>query len=155
MHWYIQNTTRDIKIEHHEPLFGYNEENISHSIELFIFYPYPLFFTLQRELSFELTSNSTSKQLVFIVLWCPLTCIIYCTLVSTDMYHLLSIQYILGVRFMVFIATFNSISVTQWRSVLLVEETGEIHRPAASHWQFLSHNVVLSTLRLWRKIYKK
>jgi hypothetical protein len=38
-----------------------------------------------------------------------------------------------------------------WRSVLLVEETGgsgENHRPAASHWQTLSRNVVLSTPRL-------
>ena len=46
---------------------------------------------------------------------------------------------------MVFIATFNNISVIAWRSVLLVEETGvpgENHRPAASHWQTLSHNVV-------------
>jgi len=46
---------------------------------------------------------------------------------------------------MVFNATFNNISVISWRSVLLVEETGgpgENHRPAASHWQTLSHNVV-------------
>jgi hypothetical protein len=28
---------------------------------------------------------------------------------------------------------------------LLVEETGETHRPAASGWQILSHNVVSST----------
>jgi len=37
---------------------------------------------------------------------------------------------------MVFKATFNNISVKSWRSVLLVEETGEPggnHRPAASH----------------------
>jgi len=37
-----------------------------------------------------------------------------------------------------------------WRSALLVEETGvsgENHRPAASHWQTLSHNVVSSTSR--------
>jgi hypothetical protein len=27
----------------------------------------------------------------------------------------------------------------------LVEETGENHRPVASHWQTLSHNVVLGT----------
>ena len=49
---------------------------------------------------------------------------------------------------MVFIATFNNISVVSWRSVLLVDETrvpGENHRPAASHWQTLSHNVVSST----------
>jgi len=47
--------------------------------------------------------------------------------------------------------TFNNISVISWQSVLLVEETGvpgENHRPAASHWQILSLNVVLSTPRL-------
>ena len=40
------------------------------------------------------------------------------------------------VRFMVFNATFNNISVILWRSFLVVEETrvpGENHRPAASH----------------------
>ena len=35
--------------------------------------------------------------------------------------------------FMVLNATFNNISVRSWRSVLLVEETGENHRPGASH----------------------
>jgi hypothetical protein len=52
---------------------------------------------------------------------------------------------------MVFNATFNNISVISWRSVLLAEETrvsGENHRPFASHWQTLSHNVVSSTPRL-------
>jgi len=52
------------------------------------------------------------------------------------------------VRVMVFNATFNNISVISWWSVLLVEETGvlrENHRPAASHWQTLSHNVVSCT----------
>jgi len=46
---------------------------------------------------------------------------------------------------MVFNATFNNISVISWLSILLVEETevpGENHRPAARHWQTLSHNVV-------------
>ena len=46
---------------------------------------------------------------------------------------------------MVFNATFNNISVISWLSVLLVEETGvpkENHRPTASHWQTLSHNIV-------------
>jgi hypothetical protein len=46
---------------------------------------------------------------------------------------------------MMFNATFNNISVISWRSVLLVEETGgsgENHRPVASHWQTISHNVV-------------
>ena len=35
--------------------------------------------------------------------------------------------------FMVFNATFNNISVIMWRSVLLVKETGENHRPVTSH----------------------
>ena len=41
-------------------------------------------------------------------------------------------------RFMMFNATFNNISVTSWRSALLVEETGlpgENHIPVASHRQ--------------------
>jgi len=33
----------------------------------------------------------------------------------------------------------NNISVISWRSVILVEETGENLRPVASHWQTLSH----------------
>jgi hypothetical protein len=44
-------------------------------------------------------------------------------------------------------ATFNNISDISWRSVLLVEETGgpgENRRPAESHWQTLSYNVVSS-----------
>jgi hypothetical protein len=43
---------------------------------------------------------------------------------------------------MVFNTTFNNISVTSWCSVLLVEETGENHRPVASHWQTSLHDVV-------------
>ena len=41
--------------------------------------------------------------------------------------------------------TFNNISYLSWRSVLLVEEIGVLginHRPVASHWKTLSHNVV-------------
>ena len=55
----------------------------------------------------------------------------------------------MGVRVMVFIATFNHILVISWRWVLLVEETRvlrENHRPVASHWQTLSH-VLSSTPR--------
>ena len=48
---------------------------------------------------------------------------------------------------MVFSATFNNISVISWWLVLLVEETGENHRPVATHSQTLSHNVVSSTPR--------
>ena len=40
---------------------------------------------------------------------------------------------------MVFNVTFYNISVISWWSVLLVEETGENHRPAASHWPAFSH----------------
>ena len=51
---------------------------------------------------------------------------------------------------MVFNATFNIFLAISWLSVLLVEETGENHRPAASHGQTLSHNVVSSIPRLSR-----
>ena len=56
--------------------------------------------------------------------------------------------YLLVGWFMVFNATFNTISVISWRSVLLVEETGvpgENHWPVASQWQILLHTVVSST----------
>jgi hypothetical protein len=74
-------------------------------------------------------------------------------LVSSNLYYitLLLLFNHNRVRVMVFIATSNNISVILWQSVLLVEEIGvprENHRPAASHWQTLSHNVVLSTLCL-------
>jgi hypothetical protein len=52
------------------------------------------------------------------------------------------------VKIMVFIATFNIISVISWQSVLLVEEIGlqgENYGPVSSHWQTLSYNVVSST----------
>jgi hypothetical protein len=61
------------------------------------------------------------------------------------------------IRVMVLTATFNNISVISWRSFLLVEETGlpgENHRPAASSWQTLSHNIVSSTSRLRTNEYK-
>jgi hypothetical protein len=53
-----------------------------------------------------------------------------------------------SVKVMVFNATFNNISIILWRSVLLEKETGVPRgnfRPAASHWQTWSHNVVAST----------
>jgi hypothetical protein len=52
---------------------------------------------------------------------------------------------------MVLNTTFNNILAILWRSVLLVWETGvpgEKHRPAASHWQTLSHNVLSRTPHL-------
>jgi len=51
------------------------------------------------------------------------------------------------VRFMVFNATFNNISVILWRLVFLMEETRENHH-CRYHRQTLSHNVLLSTPRL-------
>ena len=36
-------------------------------------------------------------------------------------------------RVMVFNATFNNISVILWWSVLLMEKSGENHRPVSSH----------------------
>jgi len=55
-----------------------------------------------------------------------------------------------GVKFIVFNASFNNISDIPWRSVLFVEETGvprKNHPPVASHLQTLSHNVLSSTFR--------
>jgi hypothetical protein len=46
---------------------------------------------------------------------------------------------------MAYNATFKYISVISWRSVLLVEDTGENHRPAASHGHTVLHNAVSST----------
>jgi hypothetical protein len=43
---------------------------------------------------------------------------------------------------MMFDATFHNISVISWLSALLVEETGENHRPATSLTNFISRNVV-------------
>ena len=63
----------------------------------------------------------------------------------------LRLDLIIRLWFMVFKATFSNISVISWQSVLLVENTevlGKNHQPVASHWQTLSHNVVLSSPRL-------
>jgi hypothetical protein len=45
---------------------------------------------------------------------------------------------------MVFNATFNNILVISWRSVLLLEETGENNRPVASHCQNLLYRIHLA-----------
>ena len=62
-----------------------------------------------------------------------------------------TLVHIFRIRFIVLNATFNNISVILWRWVLLVEESGvpgENPRPAASHWQTSSTNVVSNTPRL-------
>jgi hypothetical protein len=53
--------------------------------------------------------------------------------------------FFVGVRVMMFNATFSNISAMSWQSVLLVEETKvprENNQPTTIHWQTLSHNVV-------------
>ena len=59
---------------------------------------------------------------------------------------------------MVFNATFNNISVISWGLVLLMEESGEDHQPAASHWHYLKKtkkNVkVLYNILSWKTIAK-
>jgi hypothetical protein len=71
---------------------------------------------------------------VFFLVWAQTDCIRRCKFI-----------------FQVFNATFNNISVISWRSVLLMEKIEgprENHRPTASHWQIISHNVVqLALLR--------
>jgi hypothetical protein len=61
--------------------------------------------------------------------------------------HLMS----LWVRAMVFNATFNSISVISWRSVLLARTGvhGENHGPVVSHWQTLSHVMLHQVHLVW------
>ena len=50
------------------------------------------------------------------------------------------------IRAMVLNTTFNNILVISWRSVLLVEETGETHRPVASDWQI--YHIILYRVHL-------
>jgi hypothetical protein len=60
-----------------------------------------------------------------------------------EMYRIINVIWLMALN-----ATYNTISVLRSRSVLLVEETGENQRPAASHWQTWSHKGVSSTPRL-------
>ena len=81
------------------------------------------------------------KILCYIVFW-------YCVIsihVRT-MNKALNLIWLVGL--MAFNAIFNNFSVISWRSAVawLVEETGENHRPVASHWQTLSHNVAYFAL---------
>ena len=110
-----------------------------------------------------------SSFVLLYLFFCPLCCrfffdtrILITPLVSSNSsFNILCIMFkILAVRsvicevgldwFMIYNATFNSMSVILWRSVLLVEETGvpgEKKRLVASHWQSLSHNFVSTTHR--------
>ena len=86
------------------------------------------------------------------MVWCIITCIALDSYRWKNTTVQISPSMFLLAWFMVFNATFNNIPVISWRSVFLVEETGvleENHRPVASQWQTLSHNVVSSTPRQW------
>jgi cbb3-type cytochrome oxidase subunit 3 len=56
----------------------------------------------------------------------------------------------LKVEFMVFNATFNNVSVISWRSVLLVEETGENHWPVQLPVQSVQIIKLWVGTRSWR-----
>jgi hypothetical protein len=94
-------------------------------------------------------------------------CLVYCVMFCRSLFVLLAIAlfvlwftcFVYPFNFCLFVylfvylmvcnTTFNNISVTSWRSVLLVEKTGgpgEHHRPVVSHWQILSYNVVYLAL---------
>jgi hypothetical protein len=78
--------------------------------------------------------NATSYVVVFCVQWYK---------------HYFTMFVLFVACLMVFNATFNNISVISWRSVVLVVQIGgpgENHRPVASHWQFLSQNVLHQAL---------
>ena len=62
-------------------------------------------------------------------------------------FYQFNVLYGLGCRVMAFNTTFNNISAISWLSVSLEEETGENHRPVASHWSTLSHNAVSNSQR--------
>ena len=63
-----------------------------------------------------------------------------------ELLYLYVVSKFLGLRVMVFNATFNNISVISWQPVFLIEED-ENHWITASHGQTLSHHVVSSTPR--------
>jgi hypothetical protein len=77
------------------------------------------------------------------------TCIKDCMLADCLKSNVKLFLYIGG---MLFNATFNNISAISWRSVLLLEETrvpGWNQRPATSHWQPFSQNVVSEYTSSW------
>ena len=63
--------------------------------------------------------------------------------------YVMYIYMCIGLRFMVFNATFNNISVISWRSVLLVEETGENHRLALTVTDKLYHIMLYRANHAW------
>ena len=105
------------------------------SIESFIYFSFQLF----RSITFSLICKYFNNVIELALHKIKLQCQNRLTKLSAEII-------ILYVCLMVFNATFNNISAILWWSVLLVKETRlqrrENHRPVASHWQTLSHNVV-------------
>ena len=97
-----------------------------------------------------------SVKLVSPLLWTFAACVMdFCRLcyglLSPVLWTFVACVMDFWIMVMVFNTIFNNISIISWWSVLLMEETGvlgENHRPVASHWQDVSHNVVSSTPRL-------
>ena len=120
-----------------------------HNTFVLIFSIFWLFFQYEYKIVSFFYSKAWKLSLVFSHITTPPPFILYGT--YTNICKLISFNILLFdglVWFMVFNVTFNNISAM--RSVLLVEETGvpgENQRPVASHWQTLSHDVVLSTPR--------
>ena len=80
--------------------------------------------------------SPTLKQVCIILSNFLLNCSSLTMFLSMKVTSLLCIWGVGGGGVMVFNATFNTISVISWWSVLMVEETGvprENHRPAVSH----------------------
>jgi hypothetical protein len=111
-----------------------------------------LSFRTELLIFFNLSPLFSLRCLTFFYLW-PLISLN----ISSHFYPIINMLSVMTnmlknrVRVMVLNTTFNNISVISWRWVLLVEETGvpgENHRPVASHWQILSHNVVSCTPHL-------
>jgi hypothetical protein len=89
-----------------------------------------------------------THKTVFVGWFCGATCTKTFSMLYQKYNHLIKytqIPNLLPINFNIFPIYFGNLFCISWRSVLLVEETGvpgENHRPVASHWQTLSHNVV-------------
>jgi hypothetical protein len=125
----------------------------------FFFWPLNcLFFFNLRILITPLVSSNSSYLYIFNLLQ-DVRCTTWSTAVKVRQFFSRDLEPWVGqlpsvhngmVWFIVFNTTFKQFSVISWRSVILVEETGvpwENHRPVASHWKTLLHNVVSRTPR--------
>ena len=117
--------------------------------------------TVVSVLRFTDSDSLVSSSSSYFYLWYLWNKIInqQCTLYTrsifrTVIYNAIRVLIMRICHFEYFYFTFNNISVISWRSALVVEETrvpGENYRPAESHRQFLSHNVVSNTLHQYKQ----